>query len=297
VSTKHPIIALTGASGAGRESVRDVFERLFRRERIAAALVAGESFHRYDRAGFKAAAAEALAAGNPHFSHFGPDANLFVEQEALYQSYGAAGTGRRRFYLHSSADGARCKHPEAKAGEFTPWEELPPSDLLLYEGLHGVLAGDGFDLGRHVDLKIGVVPVINLEWIQKVHRDTGSRGYSRDAVRDTILDRMHDYTRYILPQFTNSDINFQHVPVVDTSEPFIARHIPTIDERVVVIRFRNPDAWAVDFPLLVERISGSWMTRRNTLVVPGGKVDLAMDLIFSPILRRLMEGRRQAVAA
>lgn len=297
MSKLHPIIALTGASGAGRESVRDVFERLFRRERIAAASVAGESFHRYDRAGFKAAAAEARAAGNPHFSHFGPEANLFAEQEELYRSYGAKGTGRRRFYLHSAEDAVRRGLAEARAGELTPWEDLPPSDLLLYEGLHGVLKGEGFDLGRHVDLKIGVVPVINLEWIQKVHRDTAKRGYSRDDVRDTILERMHDYARYILPQFQQSDINFQHVPVVDTSEPFIARHIPTIDERVVVIRFRNPDDWAVDFPLLLERVAGSWMTRRNTLVVPGGKVDLAMDVIFTPILRRLMERRRDAAAA
>lgn len=297
MSKQHPIIAVTGASGAGRESVGDVFDRLFRRERIAAAHVAGESFHRYDRAGFKAAAAEARAAGNPHFSHFGPEANLFPEQEELYRAYGVAGTGRRRYYLHSDGDGARCGHPDAKPGTLTPWEDLPPSDLLLYEGLHGVLAGDGFDLGRHVDLKIGVVPVVNLEWIQKVHRDTAKRGYSRDDVRDTILERMHDYTRYILPQFTQSDVNFQHVPVVDTSEPFIARDIPTIDERVVVIRFRSPDDWGVDFPMLLERLSGSWMTRRNTLVVPGGKADLAMDIILTPMLRRLMEGKKEPVAA
>lgn len=296
MSVPHPIIALTGASGAGRESVRDVFERLFRRERIRAAYVAGECFHRYDRDGFKAAAASAEAEGRPPLSHFAPEANSFAEQEALYRSYGAGGTGKRRFYLHTDEDARRWHCTACKPGTFTPWEDLPPSDLLLYEGLHGVVRGEGFDLGRHVDLKIGMVPVVNLEWIQKVHRDVDKRGYSRDEVRDTILDRMADYVRWILPQFKHSDVNFQHVPVVDTSEPFIARHIPAIDERVVVIRFRDPEEWAVDFPTLLDRIDGSWMSRRNTLVVPGGKADLAMDVILTPMLRRLMDRRRDLAA-
>ena len=292
MSIRHPIIAVTGASGAGRESVRAVFDRLFRREGITAAYVAGESFHRYDRAQFKAAEAEATENGNPHFSHFGPDANLFDEQQKLYASYARSGTGRRRHYLHNDEDGKRLGYPDSKAGEFTPWEDLPAqSDLLLYEGLHGVVRGPGFDLGREVDLKIGMVPIVNLEWIQKVHRDTGRRGYSREAVMSRILHRMHDYTRFILPQFQHSDINFQHVPVVDTSEPFIARDIPAVDERVVVIRFRKPEELDVDFPLLVGKIKGAWMTRRNTLVVPGGMRDLAKELILTPILRRLMDRR------
>ncbi|CAA7618354.1 phosphoribulokinase [Magnetospirillum sp. UT-4] len=297
MSRNHPIIALTGASGAGRESVRDVFNRVLVREGLTAAYVAGESFHRHNRAEFKQASAAALAEGNRHFSHFGPDANLFDEQEKLYQSYGANGTGTRRFYLHSAEDGARWGYPEAKAGEFTPWEDLPPAtDLLLYEGLHGAVRGDGFDLGRHVDLKIGVVPIINLEWIQKVHRDTGKRGYSTEAVTANILDRMYDYVHYILPQFKHSDINFQHVPVVDTSDPFIARDIPTLDERVVVIRFRKPEDLGVDFPWLMDKIQNAWMSRRNSIVVPGGKVDLAIELIFTPILRRMMENRARKAA-
>ncbi len=297
MSIRHPIIAVTGASGAGRESVRAVFDRLFRRENITAAYVAGESFHRYDRAEFKAAEKAANAAGNPHFSHFGPEANLFDEQQRLYSSYGKSGTGRRRHYLHNIEDGVRLGYSVVKAGEFTPWEELPrDTDLLLYEGLHGVVRGAGYDLGSEVDLKIGMVPIINLEWIQKVHRDTGKRGYSREAVMDTILHRMHDYTRHILPQFNHSDINFQHVPVVDTSEPFIARDIPSVDERVVVIRFRKPEEMGVDFPLLLRKLDGSWMTRRNTLVVPGGKREMAKELILTPILRRLMDRKESATA-
>ena len=102
-------------------------------------------------------------------------------------------------------------------GTFTPWTQLPAeTDLLFYEGLHGGVVTERVNVARYVDLMIGVVPIINLEWIQKVHRDTAERGYSPEAVTDTILRRMYDYTHYIVPQFSRTDINFQRVPTVDT---------------------------------------------------------------------------------
>ena len=110
------------------------------------------------------------------------------------------------------------------------------------------MVNDEVNLAKHADLKIGVVPVINLEWIQKIHRDKNSRGYSTEAVTDTILRRMHAYVHCITPQFTETDINFQRVPIVDTSNPFIARWIPTADESLVVIRFKSPRG--IDFPYL-----------------------------------------------
>ena len=92
-------------------------------------------------------------------------------------------------------------------------------DLLFYEGLHGAVVTDKVNIAHHADLKIGVVPIINLEWIQKIHRDKAARGYSTEAVTDTILRRMPDYVNYICPQFAETDINFQRVPTVDTSNP------------------------------------------------------------------------------
>ena len=135
-------------------------------------------------------------------------------------------------------------------------------------------------------------PVINLEWIQKIHRDTDSRGYTTEAVTDTILRRMHDYVHCICPQFTETDINFQRVPVVDTSNPFIARWIPTADESIVVIRFRDPHG--IDFPYLVSMIHDSWMSRANSIVIPGGKLDLAMQLILTPLIKRLIERSKKS---
>jgi phosphoribulokinase len=117
------------------------------------------------------------------------------------------------------------------------------------------------------------------------------RGYSQEAVVDTILRRMPDYVNYIVPQFGRTHVNFQRVPIVDTSNPFIARDIPTVDESILVIRFANPKG--IDFPYLLSMLHDSFMSRPNTLVVPGGKMPLAMQLIFTPMILRLMDIKRR----
>ena len=291
MSAKHPVIAITGSSGAGTTSVTRTFENIFRREDVQAAIVEGDSFHRYDRKAMKIARAAAEAAGNMHFSHFGAAANLFEELEALFRDYSETGTGQSRKYLHNAEEAAPFGQ---EPGTFTPWNPLPSSELLFYEGLHGGVSTDTVDVARHVDLLIGVVPVVNLEWIQKIHRDRSTRGYSTEAVTDVILRRMHEYVHFICPQFTRTHINFQRVPVVDTSDPFISRTIPTADESLVVIRFANPRGF--DFPYLLSMLHDSFMSRANTLVVPGGKMELAMQLIFTPMIMRLVERRRQLLA-
>jgi len=303
VSQMHPIIAVTGSSGAGTSTVKEAFAHMFRREGITPAVIEGDSFHKYNRTDFKKMAAEAEKEGCRKFSHFGPEANLFPELENLFRTYGETGGGKRRLYLHNEEEAAPYEHLNLGPGEFTTWEDLPrDTDLLFYEGLHGAVRSEegeqpSYDVASHADLKIGVVPVINLEWIQKIHRDTSQRGYSETAVMDTILRRMHDYVHYIVPQFKLTDINFQRVPVVDTSDPIIARDIPTPDESLVVIRFRKPDRFNIDWPYLLQMINGSWMSRRNTIVVPGGKMGFAMELILTPILRDMMDKKRQAQAA
>lgn len=290
MSIKHPIIAVTGSSGAGTSTITRTFAHIFEREGVNAAIVEGDAFHAFDRAEMHRRIAEETARGNPHFSHFGPEANLLDELENLFRSYSESGTGRTRHYLHTIEEAAKYG---GEPGTFTPWEPLPENtDLLFYEGLHGGLVTETHDMARFVDLLIGVVPIINLEWIQKLWRDRSERGYSTEAVTDTILRRMPDYVRYICPQFSRTHVNFQRIPVVDTSNPFIARDVPTADESLVVIRFANPRG--IDFPYLLNMIADSFMSRANTLVIPGGKMDLAMQLIFTPFVWRLME-RRQRV--
>jgi phosphoribulokinase len=292
MSAKHPIISITGSSGAGTTSVTKTFENIFRREGVQAAMVEGDSFHRFDRAAMKVAMAEAERAGNAHFSHFGEDANLFPALEQLFRDYAATGHGTARKYLHNDDEAAPFGQPP---GTFTDWAPLPESELLFYEGLHGAVATEAVNVAQHADLLVGVVPVINLEWIQKIHRDRSTRGYSTEAVTDVILRRMPDYVHYIVPQFQRTHVNFQRVPVVDTSNPFVARTIPTADESLVVIRFANPRGF--DFPYLLSMLHDSWMTRANTIVCPGGKMELAMQLIFTPLIMRLVERRRKMLAA
>ncbi len=297
MSRKHPIIAVTGSSGAGTTTVKRAFEHIFTRDGFKAAIVEGDSFHRFDRNEMKAEMAKA-AAEHRNFSHFGPEANRFDLLEELFRTYGETGRGKKRYYIHSLEEAAEHNArlgTDLKPGQFTPEEEIPEgTDLLFYEGLHGLVVTEEYNIAQHVDLGIGVVPIVNLEWIQKIHRDNAERGYSAEAIVDTIMRRMPDYINTIVPQFSLTDINFQRVPTVDTSNPFIARDIPTPDESFVIIRFKDPKKLDIDFPYLLSMIHDSFMSRRNSMVVPGGKMGFAMEIILQPIIERMMEAAKAA---
>jgi phosphoribulokinase len=288
MSARHPVIAITGSSGAGTTTVKTTFQQIFRREGITPAIVEGDAFHRYDREDMRKMIADAKDAGQV-FSHFGPEGNLFEELEALFRTYGQTGTGKVRKYLHDDEEAAPFNQ---EPGTFTAWEDLPAgTDALFYEGLHGGVATETVDVSKFVDLLIGVVPSINLEWIQKLYRDRTARRHSQEAIVDTILRRMPDYVNYIVPQFSRTHINFQRVPLVDTSNPFIARTIPTLDESMLVIRFSTPKG--IDFPYLLSMLHDSFMSRPNTIVCPGGKMDLAMQLIFTPMIWQVMDRKKR----
>ena len=288
MSKKHPVVVVTGSSGAGTTTVKRAFEHIFSREGISAAIVEGDSFHRYDRAEMR----EKMAGG---MSHFGPEANRFDKIAELFRVYGETGGGEKRYYLHSAEEAEEHNERlgcDKKPGEFTPWEDIPAgTDLLFYEGLHGMVVTEEDDVASQVDLGIGVVPVVNLEWIQKIHRDAKERGYSAEATVETIMRRMPDYINHITPQFSRTDINFQRVATVDTSNPFIARDIPTPDESFVVIRFADPEKFDIHFPDLLDMIPDSFMSRRNTIVVPGGKMGFAMEIILGPVIDKMMHER------
>ncbi|QND36233.1 phosphoribulokinase (plasmid) [Sinorhizobium meliloti] len=287
MSAKFPIISITGSSGAGTTTVKDTFEKIFKRENISASFIEGDAFHRFDRETMRSKIAEEKARG-VDFTHFSAEANELEILESVFAEYGRRGVGRTRHYVHDEAEAAKFG---SDPGTFTDWEEFRDSDLLFYEGLHGCAVTDTVNLAQHCDLKIGVVPVINLEWIQKIHRDKATRGYSTEAVTDTILRRMPDYVNYICPQFSLTNINFQRVPIVDTSNPFIARWIPTPAESILVIRFAKPQS--IDFPYLLSMLHNSYMSRANSIVVPGDKLDLAMQLIFTPLIHKLLERKHR----
>lgn len=288
MSREYPIIVVTGSSGAGTTTVKNAFERMFFRQQVTAAFVHGDSFHRYTRAELKQLYSK-QPAKRQLLSHFALEANLLDKLELLFQDYSINGTGNFRKYIH--AEDKELVEAGYEVGTFTPWEALPEgTDLLFYEGLHGGLVTEGLNLAQYADLLVGVAPSINLEWIQKIDRDTRLRGYSQEAVIDTIHARMEDYARYILPQFSRTHINFQRVPVVDTSNPFETGSVPSADESFVVIRFRGQQE--VDFPYLLSMIKDSFMSRPRTLVVPGAKMQLALELIMLPRLQEILSARR-----
>lgn len=290
MSKKFPIIAITGSSGSGTTTVRQSFQHIFNREKINAVVVEGDSYHRYERTEMDALIKKYGEIPGKNFSHFGPEANILDQLALTFKTFGETGQCKTRKYLHSDEEGLPYGQ---KAGTMTPWVDAK-SDILFYEGLHGGYVGPDANVAKHVDLLVGVVPIINLEWIQKLHRDQKMRGYSSDAVIDTIIRRMPDYIHHICPQFSRTHINFQRVPTVDTSNPFIAKDIPSADESILVIRFSNIKG--VDFPYLLSMLHGSMITRPNTIVVPGGKMGLALQFIFTPMILQLIADRKKSGA-
>ena len=290
MSIKHPIIAVTGSSGAGTSVARDAFEYMFRKNGLKAAVIEGDCFHKYNRIEMDRLCSEAEAEGR-NLTHFGPEGNLFEDLENLFQEYSEKGTGKRRFYIHNDKEASQHGSPP---GTLTPWEPLEEeTDLLFYEGLHGGVVTDTVNVAQHVDILIGVTPIINLEWMQKIHRDREIRGYTAENATKLILDRMYDYMHYITPQFFRTDINFQRVPTIDTSNPFAADYIPSNDESFTVIHIRNLDKIQVDFRSLLEMLEGPFMSSPETIIVPAGKMVFAMQLILTPVIHELLAAKNK----
>ena len=285
MSKKHPIIAVTGSSGAGTSIAKSAFMYIFRKNGINPAIIDGDCFHRYDRNEMDRLSAEAEKKGT-RLTHFGPEGNLFDELENVFSEYGKKGSGKRRFYIHDENEAS--EHNSA-TGTLTSWEPLQENtDLLFYEGLHGGLVTEKINVAKHVDLLIGVTPIINLEWMQKINRDRAIRGYTTEDATKLILSRMHDYVHYITPQFSLTDINFQRVPTIDTSNPFATHYIPSNDESFSVLHIRNLEKIHVDFHHLLEMLEGSIMSSPDTIVVPAGKKVFAMQLILTPVIQQLL---------
>lgn len=289
MSKKHPIVAVTGSSGAGTTIVKTAFEQIFEAENISAAMIEGDCFHRYNREEMNRVKEQHDVDGR-HITHFGPKGNIFEELESVFNEYSMHGTGKRRYYIHNEEEAELHNSP---LGSLTEWEPLPDgSDLLFYEGLHGGIKTETVDVSQFVDLLIGVVPIINLEWIQKIHRDKSVRGYSAEDATNMILGRMYDYVNYITPQFSLTDINFQRVPTIDTSNPFAADHIPSNDESFTLIHIRNHDKIQVDYQYLLKMLEGSSMSSPDTILIPSGKMLFAMQLILNPVIRNLMAAKK-----
>ncbi len=286
MSCQHPIVAVTGSSGSGSPVVTTVITQVLQRLGSRFAIIDGDGFHRYGRREFIDVLKREMAQGK-YLSHFSPETNHLDKLESLFKEFSKSGRGLHRRYLHEASE---ARENGRAAGSFTPWIELPEdTDLIVYEGLHGCFTSATLNIAHYVDLKIGVAPIVNLEWIQKIHRDTRLRGYSQEAVADTILRRMSDYVRYITPQFSATDVNFQRIPMVDTSNPFDEQPLPTLDESKLVVHFRDLKKMPFTFPDLLRKIPDSFVSRRNHLVIPGSEFELALQLVLEAMIARLLD--------
>ncbi|MDB5972884.1 MAG: phosphoribulokinase [Hydrocarboniphaga sp.] len=294
MTARHPIIGVTGSSGAGTSTAVRAFDRMCATLGIRPAIVEGDAFHAYDREGNRRAIARARIRGE-HFSLLGPAGNLLMRLETLLREYGHSGTGISRRYLHTEAEAQAVRQ---SVGTFTPWMPITPdTDLLFYEGLHGGYVGEDANIAEHMDLLVGVVPIVNLEWIQKIRRDNDERGSTPSEITSTILRRMPDYVNHIAPQFSRTDVNFQRVPLVDTSNPFVVREIPGNEESLVVIHFNEHTRLSADLDRYEFQIPGAFRSNAQTLVVPGDQIETAMEAILMPALQSLLARRAQAIDA
>lgn len=288
MSIEYPIVAITGASDYSTTTITQALQHIFYRERIKAVYISGSGFHRFDRKQMREEVAKARQEGRS-MSHMGPSGNHFDKLESMFFQYAATGTGWYRYYLHSQAFAERVGQ---ESGTFTPWQAMDPdSDLLLYRGLHGAVVHGDIDLSIYPDLLIGAIPSLNLEWMRRIHREV-KRGYSEQEVREVIIGRLRDYAEYMAPQFERTDINFQIVPMVDTSDPFHFDELPTPDECYLVIHFQTV-AKRMNMMNLLQRIPKAHMSRRDTMVVPGAQMNTAIEIILVPLIHDLIvESRR-----
>ncbi|MBE8189776.1 MAG: phosphoribulokinase [Candidatus Thioglobus sp.] len=287
MSKKHPIVAVTGSSGAGTTFVKEAFAQIFTNKNLKVCVVEGDSFHKFERADMKKAVENSIAAGKI-LTHFSENANHFDKLEALFKQYGEDATGQKRYYIHSDEEAAEHNSrlgTNLQPGQFTPWEDVEiGTDIMFYEGLHGGVKTAHADVAGQVDLLIGVVPAANIEWIQKIHRDTSQRPYSPEQVTEIILQRMPDYAQFITPQFDNTHINFQRIPLIDTSNPFSGQPVPAPADSLIVttVRIDGVDLQAVAEKLPAE--AGAFLQNSTTLIYNGSYMVEAMDLILTPII-------------
>ncbi len=306
MSKQHPIVAVTGACGAGTTVVQQAFKEIFFRQKINAAFVQGDGFLRYNEKESKKAIADSLVDGRS-ISIYGPELNNFSKLESCFKDYSING----QCEIRTKVTEENKNYFQANVGEFTQWQlSHENSDCLFYEGMHGGVVAqtwgrrksDGLSLITHdrrnnktkgvnsaqyVDLLIGIVPAINLEWIQRIHHDQINYKQSAEQITANILEQLQDYIDFMVPQFSITDINFQRIPVVDTSNPFDQQKVPTEKESIVVISFKEPEKY--DLGNYLNCIDEAFMSNSKNIVIPGGHLQHALDIICAPLIESLIK--------
>ncbi len=295
MSKKHPIIAVTGSSGAGTTFVTKAFKRIFTKKKLNVVVIEGDSFHKFERDQMKKEVIKSRKKNGVVLTHFSKDANHFDRLVALFKQYGKDATGKKRYYIHSQEEALAHNQrlgTNLKPGQFTPWEYIKPqSDLMFYEGLHGGVKTAEIDVADEVDLLVGVAPSVNIEWIQKIYRDTTERLYTPEQVVATILDRMPDYAEFITPQFERTHINFHRVPLIDTTNPFAKQNVPAPEDSLIIISTRINDINLKNVKNSLPKTAMAHLQNEKTLVCLGSYIVDIMDKLFTPIITKLIHNQ------
>ena len=293
MSKQNPVISVIGSSGAGTTSVKRAFEKIFNQKKLKVVVIEGDSFHKFERSEMKTEIAKSIENGGRVLTHFSNKANHFDRLAELFDNYGKNGTGQKRYYIHS--DESAVEHnarlgTNLKSGQFTPWEDVESgTDIMFYEGLHGGIT----EVADKVDLLVGVAPTVNIEWIQKIHRDTTERPYSPQDVHKVILDRMPDYAEFITPQFDNTHINFHRIPLIDTANPFSdqAKTVPAPEDSLVVttVKIDGVDLEGIKNQLPADAMA--FLQNENTLIYKGNYMIDVLDLMLGPVIETLINNK------
>ena len=168
MSAKHPVIAVTGFSGAGTTTTGVAFRKIFQQLNIRAAEL-------------EATASTLHPAGNgrgdPQGARSGRDISYFgpgPTTSACCSRALSSTAKRHRPFAQVPAHLRRSGAYNPGAGHLHPVGATAGADRrAVLRGAARRCGREHHDVASHVDLLVGVVPIVNLEWIQKLIRDTG----------------------------------------------------------------------------------------------------------------------------
>ncbi len=207
MSVRHPIIAVTGSSGAGTTTVMKTFDHIFRREQHQGPGDRGRFVSRLQPG--RDARARARG-GHGQGSDHQPFRTGVEPVGRARRHDGSLRRHRRRqgAPLHPRRRGS-ASSSSGEPGTFTTGSRCRrTATCSSTKGCMAATRTARWMSREKVDLLVGVVPIINLEWIQKLHRDQqharlqpGGRGRDHPAahagLREVHLPAVQPHARQL----------------------------------------------------------------------------------------------------
>ena len=172
------IVSICGDSGSGKTTLTDGMVRVFGQERIQQICL--DDYHLHDRT-------TRLRIG---ISALHPDANNLALMTEHIQRLSQGEAIIKPIYDHAT-------------GTFGEPEEIRPTEIIIVQGLHPLFTPELRNLA-HVRIYLDPENALQKQW--KIIRDSTSRGYTVEQVRQQIADRQRDSHLYIQPQKRFADI-------------------------------------------------------------------------------------------